>query len=181
MRFNVLVCSLCVLAGARDTTLAGDSHPAAAVAGSAPPPCLTITEAARHVGKTNCVKGTVVRVEENGHGVMFLDFCPDYRSCAFTVVVFPGDLKQVGDVRQLQGHEVMITGRIEEYDDRAEIILRHADQLGESASLLTALPRDYDVERQGHYSAGTLRAKKPSKARRKSQGRPISIDDGEEH
>jgi DNA/RNA endonuclease YhcR with UshA esterase domain len=97
------------------------------------------------------------------------------------VVVFPGDLKQVGDVRQLQGHEVMITGRIEEYDDRAEIILRHADQLGESASLLTALPRDYDVERQGHYSAGTLRAKKPSKARRKSQGRPISIDDGEEH
>ena len=41
-----------------------------------------------------------------------------------------------------------IRGRIEEYDERAEIILRHAQQLGEGAALLTAIPKEYDVEKQ---------------------------------
>jgi DNA/RNA endonuclease YhcR with UshA esterase domain len=142
--------------------------------------CLTISEAQKHVGRTRCVSGTVVRVEEGNGGVTFLDFCPDYRSCPFTVVVFPGDLSSVGDVRQLQGRVVTIKGTIEEYDDRAEIILRHAQQLGESAAMLPSIPRDYDVERRGHYSAGTFHARKPKRARHKRQGPPISIEDPEE-
>jgi len=121
-----------------------------------------------------------VRVEEGHNGVTFLDFCTDYRSCPFTVVVFRGDLRSVGDVRQLQGRDITIKGRIEEYDDRAEIVLRHAQQLGGSASHLTALPKDYDVERQGHYSAGSFRASKAKKAKRTTQGSPISLEDPEE-
>ena len=92
---------------------------------ASPENCLTIAEARKHVGKTNCVSGTVLRVEEGNNGVTYLDFCADYRSCPFTVVVFRGDLNKVGDVRQLQGRVVAIKGRIEEYDERAEIILRH--------------------------------------------------------
>lgn len=145
-----------------------------------PQNCLTVTEAQRHIGKTNCVKGTVVRIEEGHNGVTFLDFCADYRSCQFTVIVFPGDLKSVGDVRQLQGREITIQGRIEEYDDRAEIILRHAQQLGDSASRLTALPKDYDVERQGHYSVGSFRPSKAKKPRRARQSPPLSLEDPEE-
>ncbi len=142
--------------------------------------CLTVAEAQQHVGKTNCIKGTVVRVEEGHNGVTFLDFCTDYRSCSFTVVVFRADLRSVGDVRQLQGREITIKGRIEEYDDRAEIVLRHAQQLGDSASHLTALPKDCDVERQGHYSAGTFRASKAKKAKHTDQGASLSLEDPEE-
>ncbi|MGA7684595.1 MAG: hypothetical protein WCC32_14065 [Terriglobales bacterium] len=125
-----------------------------------PKDCLPIAEASKHVRKQTCITGTVIRVEEGSHGVTFLDFCPEYRTCPFTVVVFPGDMKKVGDVRQLQGRVVAIQGRIEEYNDRAEIILRHPQQLGESAKLLNAMPKEYDVEKQGHYSAGSFRATK---------------------
>lgn len=145
-----------------------------------PPDCLTVAEAHKHVGKTYCVSGTVVRVEDGRNGVTFLDFCPDYRSCPFTVVVFAGDINRVGDLRQLQGRVITIKGRIEEYDDRAEIILRHPQQLGESAALVTAIPKDYDVERRSHYSAGSPRFPKAKKARHKRQGPPISIEDPED-
>ena len=119
--------------------------------------CLAVADAQKHIGKTNCVTGTVVRVEEGDKGVTFLDFCIDYRSCPFTVVVFRADLQSVGDVRQLQGRTISIKGRIEEYDERAEIVLRHPQQLGDSAGKLTRLPRDYDVEHRGHYSVGSYR------------------------
>ncbi|HVM93498.1 MAG TPA: hypothetical protein VMT67_11835 [Terriglobales bacterium] len=141
--------------------------------------CLSITEAGKHIRKQACVKGIVVRVEEN-HGVTFLDFCADYRTCPFTVVVFPSDMRQLGDVRQLQGREVRIHGKIEEYDDRAEIVLRHPQQLGDEGKVLTAIPKDYDVERRGHYSAGSFRAAKTKKPSRKAQGPPVPIIDVEE-
>ena len=145
-----------------------------------PQDCLSIAEASKHVRKQSCVTGTVIRVEEGSHGVTFLDFCVEYRNCPFTVVVFPGDLRKIGNVHQLQGRVVKIQGKIEEYDDRAEIVLRHAQQLGDDAKLLTAVPKEYDVERQGHYSAGTFRAAKTKKPKRTAQGPPVSIIDAEE-
>lgn len=153
----------------------GDSSPPAA----SPQNCLPIAEAGKHIRKQACVTGTVIRVEEGSNGVTFLDFCADYRSCPFTVVVFPGDMRRLGDVHQLQGQVVRIQGRIEEYDDRAEIVLRHAQQLGENGKLLTAIPKEYDVEKRGHFSAGTFRATKTKKAKRKAQGPPMSIMDPE--
>jgi DNA/RNA endonuclease YhcR with UshA esterase domain len=142
--------------------------------------CLPIAEASKHVRKQTCVTGTVIRVEEGSHGVTFLDFCVEYRNCPFTVVVFPGDLRRIGNVHQLQGRVVKIQGRIEEYDDRAEMVLRHAQQLGDDAKLLTAVPKEYDVEREGHYSAGSFRATKAKKPKRTTQGPPVSIVDAEE-
>ena len=142
--------------------------------------CITIAEAGKHIRKQACVMGTIVRVEEGSHGVTFLDFCPDYRTCPFTVVIFPVDIRQLGDVRQLQGRVVQIHGKIEEYDDRAEIVLRHPQQLGDDGKLLTAIPKDYDVERQGHYSAGSIRASKTKKASRRAQGPPVPITGVEE-
>ncbi|HUB02306.1 MAG TPA: hypothetical protein VL983_06460 [Terriglobales bacterium] len=148
-------------------------------ANETPENCLSIADAQKHIGKSNCITGTVVQVEQATNGVTYLDFCPDYHSCPFTVVVFRSDLRSVGDVRQLQGRTISIKGRIEEYDDRAEIILRHPQQLGENGKLI-AVPKDYDIERQGHYSVGTFRAAKSKKTRRKSEGAPISIEDPEE-
>jgi DNA/RNA endonuclease YhcR with UshA esterase domain len=145
-----------------------------------PKNCLTIAEAGKHIGKKRCVTGTVIRVEEGSRGVTFLDFCPDYRTCPFTVVVFASDLRRLGDLRQLQGRLIAIQGRIEEYDERAEIILRHPEQLGEHAAMLTALPKDYDVEKQGHFSAGTFRHSKAKKPKHTRQDAPVPIIDVEE-
>ncbi len=179
MRRTFAYLAAIVLVGSA-ASFAGNSASASASTNKAPQNCLSIAEAGKHIGKPHCVTGMVVRVEEGSNGVMFLDFCADYRSCPFTVVVFSSDLRNLGDIRQLQGRVVAIQGRIEEYDDRAEIILRHPQQLGEHAAQLTAIPKDYDVERRGHFSAGTFRAPKTKKAKPAKQGPPVPIIDAEE-
>jgi hypothetical protein len=139
--------------------------------------CIPITEAHQHIGKTKCITGTVLRVDDTNR-VTFLDFCENYKTCPFTVVVLPSDLKQVGDVRQLKGRNIEIKGTIQDYDGRAEIILRRPAQLGKDASLLPPLPKEYDVERRGHYSAGKLtRPKAAKKTAPKKQGRPVPIEE----
>jgi len=179
MRFRGLRWALkaAVLLGAVLTT----SHALAA-------DCVPFAEAHHYLGRTQCVTGTIVHVKEGNNGVTFLDFCENYEICPFTVVVFESDLRRVGDVRQLTGRTIEIRGTVEEYDGRAEIILRHSQQLGDSAALVPALtkdeilapslPKDYDVERQGHYSAGKLKHPKKAKAAaKKKQGAPGSIED----
>src|SRR6516225_744926 len=116
--------------------------------------CVPFREARGHVGSTKCVSGTVLKVEEGEKGVTYLDFCEDYRVCPFTVVVFASDLKHVGDVRHLTGKPIEVRGHITDYDGRAEIILTRPGQLGKDAALVPPLPKQYDVERKGHYSAG---------------------------
>jgi len=91
--------------------------------------CIAIWEVKKHIGETRCVSGKVLRVKEGNRGVTFLDFCEDYLVCPFALVVFPSDLKHVGDVRQLQGKMVEIHGPVKEYDGRAEIVLERARQL----------------------------------------------------
>jgi DNA/RNA endonuclease YhcR with UshA esterase domain len=152
--------------------------------------CVTFAEARQHIGKTQCIRGTVLHVQGGANGVTFLDFCEDYETCPFTVVVFPGDLRKLGDVGQLTGRAVEIKGTVEEYNGRAEIILRHPQQLGDGASLLPpfskdaalapSLPGEYDVERRGHYSAGTFKHPKKAKTKHKKQRRPTGIGDPSE-
>jgi hypothetical protein len=111
------VCS----AGSHPSKAPWSSNSSASNSSSAKPPpqdCLPIADAGKHVRKQTCVTGNVIRVEEGSHGVTFLDFCVEYRNCPFTVVVFPGDLRRIGNFHQLQGQVVKIQGRIEEYDDR---------------------------------------------------------------
>lgn len=139
--------------------------------------CITYSDARRHIGSTRCVRGTVLHVKQGSKGVTFLDFCEDYRTCPFTVVVFASDLKQVGDVRQLKGRTVEIQGTIQEYDGRAEIILRRPQQLGKDAALLPPLPKDYDVERRGRYSAGKFSYPKSAKKKTTQQDPPVGIED----
>jgi hypothetical protein len=122
--------------------------------------CIPISETARHVGETKCVTGKVVRVKAGHNGVHFLDFCSEQMACPFTVVVFSHDLKDVGDVRRLAGRTIEIHGALKLYDGRPEIILRRISQITGGATMIPPLPKDYDVEKQGHYSAGHLHSKK---------------------
>jgi len=144
---------------------------------TSPSNCVSFAEASKHVGTTQCITGTVLHVEDGRNGTKFLNFCKDM-TCPFTVVVFPADLKKVGDIRQLEGRQIEIKGTIQDYDGRAEIVLRRPQQLGESAfRLFPPVPTDYDVERAGHYSAGKFSHPKASKTKHKKQGAPVSIED----
>jgi DNA/RNA endonuclease YhcR with UshA esterase domain len=142
--------------------------------------CVSFSDAHQHIGKTQCVRGTIFNVKEGNKGVTFLDFCENSDTCPFTVVVFADDLRHVGDVRQLKGRAIEINGTIQDYDGRAEIILRHPRQLGKDAILVPPLPKNYDVERRGKYSAGKFKYPKAPKQTRKKQGRPVDIEDSSE-
>jgi DNA/RNA endonuclease YhcR with UshA esterase domain len=142
--------------------------------------CVSFSDAHQHIGKTQCISGTIFNVKEGNGGVTFLDFCENFDTCPFTVVIFSGDLKHVGDVRQLKGRSIEIKGTVQDYDGRAEIILRHPQQLGKNAALVPPLPKDYDVARRGKYSPGKFKRPKAPKKTHKKRGRGIDIEDPSE-
>jgi hypothetical protein len=128
--------------------------------------CIPIHEAGQHVGETKCVTGKIVRVKAGAKGVQFLDFCEDQMACPFTVVVFAHDLKDVGDIRRLEGRMIEIKGPVKLYDGRAEIILNRISQIAGGAALIPPLPKNYDVENRGHFSPGRFRpSRKPKKTK----------------
>ena len=129
--------------------------------------CIPIQDASKHVGETKCVAGKVLRVKLSQR-VHFLDFCADQLACPFTVVVFSHDLKDVGDVRRLEGRSIEISGAIKIYDGKPEIILSRISQISGGKAMIPPLPKEYDVEKTGHYSAGRLYpSKKPAKTKAK--------------
>src|SRR6201993_447795 len=146
--------------------------------------CIPIHQAGQHIGETRCVTGKVFAVKVGTKAVHFLDFCEDAMACPFTVVVFSNDLKDVGDVRRLAGRTIEIRGALKAYDGRPEIILSRISQIEGGAAIIPPLPKNYDVENRGHFSAGRLRpTKKPTKTKAKPSttvtfGNDVEGDDG---
>jgi hypothetical protein len=126
--------------------------------------CITIQQAPEKIGADTCVTGKVLKVVESPSGAWFLDFCEDYRSCPFSVVVFPSNLRDVGDVRLLQGKTIEVHGRIKLYKGRAEIVLRDRRQLKGDFGKIPSLPKGYDAERRGNAPARapSVKPKQPS-------------------
>jgi len=137
--------------------------------------CMPIQEAAKHIGDTACVVGKVAGVNESHSGTTFINFCEDYRKCPFSVVVFARDLRNIGDVRGLVGKSIEIHGQIREYDGRPEIVLNQTRQLKGDSARLPPVPKEFDVERRGHYSAGKFRPGKKPRTKKASK-RKISGD-----
>lgn len=143
--------------------------------------CIPFTQARDHIGENQCVSGTVLRVKSGGRGITYFDFCDDFRVCPFTVVIFPGHLKDIGDVRQLKNRQIEIHGELKSYDGRAEIVLEQLRQLDGSAARIPKLPKNYDVENKGHYRAGTFSLPKASKTPAKKRQTPtIPTEIGDE-
>ncbi len=132
------------------------------VASFASAECLPFDKATDHIGETLCIKGRVLKVSIGRTGIHFLNFCEDYRTCPFTVVVFPRDLRDVGDVRSLENREVEIYGLVKDYNGQAEIILRDTSQLRGELADLPKLPKGYDADKKGKYSAGTFKGNSTS-------------------
>jgi hypothetical protein len=141
--------------------------------------CLSIEQTGDKTGARACVSAKVLKVVA-GRGAHFLDFCEDYSKCPFTVVVFDRDLRDVGDVRELEGKVIEIHGNIVQYEGRSEIVLRDSAQLKGASPKLPPVPKTYDAERRGNFSATakntrTASTKKPKKPKR---GPRDSVDPG---
>jgi len=130
--------------------------------------CLDYTQAARHIGDDACITGKVVAVNRSDSGTFFVNFCRDYRTCPFSIVVFSDDLRDVGDIRKLEGKKIEIHGHIQTYDGRPEIILKDIRQLRGEAAKIPPVPKDFDVQRRGNFSArSTSRTSSASSSSRK--------------
>lgn len=154
-------------------------YPALVIPALARAACISPADAAKHVGETKCVSGKVTRIEQADNGVHCLQFCQDSKSCSFSAVIFPEDLRHIGDVRQLQGKFIEVHGDVKNYEGGTEIIVSDPWQLKGEASSIPPLPKNYDVEKKGHYSAGILSHPKTYSTTKKRQPAtlPVNIPD----
>jgi hypothetical protein len=91
--------------------------------------CVNISDASSLTGKSGCVSGQVLRIFTSRGGNTFLDFCQDYRGCPFTSVIFAADKDKFGNLESLPGMKVEIRGDINNYRNRAEIIIHDPHQI----------------------------------------------------
>jgi hypothetical protein len=91
--------------------------------------CVSYEKAGDFVGDTKCIFGRVDRVFISSGGTIFLDFCPDYKTCPFSAVIFKSDSAKFPDVEKYEGKNVEISGLVKTYQGRPEIILNDANQI----------------------------------------------------
>jgi hypothetical protein len=104
-------------------------HSSSSWAANAKGGCVDFHDARSRLGETSCVSGRVLRAFTSRGGNSFLGFCPDYRECPFSAVVFASDRNKFGDLDTLAGRQVEIEGPIADYHGRAEIILHGPQQI----------------------------------------------------
>lgn len=91
--------------------------------------CVDFRQALDHTGETTCVAARVLRVYTSRNGNTFLDFCQDYRHCAFSSVIFAADHDKFGNLGALTGRAVEIRGSIVPYSGHAEIVIHDPGQI----------------------------------------------------
>jgi len=143
--------------------------------------CVPIEKAKDKIGSNACVTGKVFHIGHTKSGTTFLDFCEDYKNCPFVVVIFARDLKDVGDVDQLEGKVIEISGKVEEYNGRSEIVLKDVKQLHGEAANIPPVPKTFDADKHGRFSAGSFSNSSSSRktgnsARKAGMGQETEID-----
>jgi micrococcal nuclease len=90
---------------------------------------ISYTEAPEHVGEYACVAGKVDHVYTSQRGTIFINFCPDYKTCPFGAAIFGSDAYKFPNPNQYEGKTVEITGLIRSYQGRPEIVLNDPGQI----------------------------------------------------
>ena len=90
---------------------------------------INYTEAPEHVGEYACVEGKVDHIYTSQKGTIFINFCSDYKTCAFGAVIFGSDAYKFPKTKQYEGKTVKITGLIRTYQGLAEIVINEPGQI----------------------------------------------------
>jgi DNA/RNA endonuclease YhcR with UshA esterase domain len=87
-------------------------------------------DARAHVGQTVTVEGVVSEVHvASGSGMTFIDMGGRYPDNPFAAVIFRDDASKFPNVAALDGKTVDVTGAVQLYKGKPEIILKSAAQL----------------------------------------------------
>ncbi|HUE10468.1 MAG TPA: OB-fold nucleic acid binding domain-containing protein [Steroidobacteraceae bacterium] len=88
------------------------------------------SDAPQHLGQTVTVEGTVSEVHTDARsGITFINMGGRYPDQAFTGVIFADDAGKFPNLDSLTGKVVGITGRVQSYKGRLEIIITDPAQL----------------------------------------------------
>jgi hypothetical protein len=94
---------------------------------------LTPEDAKQHVGEDATVCGVVVAAKyaaQTKSGPTFLDFGKPYPNTTFTALILGSDRAKFGTPeKDLQGKQICVTGKIQLYEGRPEILLTDPKQL----------------------------------------------------
>lgn len=85
--------------------------------------------AASFVGKTATVEGTVASVHLARSGITFLNFSGAYPNQTFTAVIFQAASSRFPNAQQWEGKRVRVTGKVQLYRGKPEIVLSDSSQL----------------------------------------------------
>jgi DNA/RNA endonuclease YhcR with UshA esterase domain len=85
-------------------------------------------EAERHVGEHCTVEGYVASFRGSGHGTVTLYFDNAHPKETFTAVSSHGEIP-ADDLKQFEQHTVRVTGTVEEYKGKPEIVLHSLEQI----------------------------------------------------
>jgi hypothetical protein len=91
---------------------------------------LSPSDAAKHVGETATVEGTVANVKHapRFHAI-FVDFDQAYPNQSFTAYIDEKNASKFPDVDKLMTHKARVTGKIVLYKGKPEIVVEEASQL----------------------------------------------------
>ena len=82
-----------------------------------------------YIGQEKIVEGEVVVVYKSGSDTVFLNFEKPYPNQCFSAVIFKGFLSAFPDYESYEGERVRVKGKIEEYNEKPEIILKEKEQI----------------------------------------------------
>jgi DNA/RNA endonuclease YhcR with UshA esterase domain len=90
---------------------------------------ITPKEAAYYVGEAVTVEGVVSQVSTSKGGTTFINFGGRFPNHKFYAVIFRSNAGQFSGVHSLEGHTVAISGTIQMYKGKPQIILKSSDQI----------------------------------------------------
>jgi len=101
----------------------------AAVAIAQAPPSYTAAEAAKHVGETATVTDRVDGFHQSGKGNIFLNMGGKYPNQSFTAFIPSASAAQFPNAQQYEGRTVAVSGKIQLYKGKPEIIVTSPSQI----------------------------------------------------
>ena len=94
---------------------------------------LTAADAAKHIGENATVCGVVASAryaEKSNRKPTFLNLDKAYPNHPFTAVIFEADRAKFGEPeKELNGKKICVSGKIEDFQGRPEIVLKEKSQL----------------------------------------------------
>jgi len=101
------------------------------------PAIIGAREADKHYDQLLTVTGTVAQVSIRS-AIVFINLDQPYPDSPFVAIIHSSDTNQFNDPRTLMGRSVAITGKVQNYRDRPEIVLEKPAQITVSGGWPTA-------------------------------------------